>query len=575
MFLKTGNRNKSTISIITFLILFIFLLFFSFKYDRIRWLDKLTYFSNKKLSSIETKTTTIKIDTIVFGKKPDVFIKNISVETKKHLPDSLKPGLKKNIFIDSIYIRKVHFLQFLWTRNITLGSIQLFQPKLSLIQTSLSGHKKQGKKPKINYIQIIQDLLNSIRINEFHVIRSAISYKKNDTLNQNLKISIKSMNISVFGLIHNAESLENIMYPKVKALMVNADSLQMINADSSYQFIAGKLKANSYEKNLFIEKIRVHHLKKTMDYPYEKDLLNFESAGMALQNFHYEVFYKNQDLSVDRIILNTPKIEVHRNKRLPENTTKRPDFPQELLQSINKNIRINQLSIENGYIRYWQIMENSEFPLDIFFNNVNIEAYNIHNDTTKSKKTNPIKISAKASFLDTTSVFLSIVMPLGARSIQYSYTGFIQAMPLTALNKVIEKPLNVRIQKGFIDKLTFSVQSGKHIAKGNMEFKYHDLKIELLKTKTYEKKVKGFINKAEKKVLSFAANTMLIKSSNPEKNKSVRNVNYSERKIPHKGFVNFLWHTVFTGIKKSIGINFENNIQDKAKNQTKKQGNDK
>jgi hypothetical protein len=76
--------------------------------------------------------------------------------------------------------------------------------------------------------------------------------------------------------------------------------------------------------------------------------------------------------------------------------------------------------------------------------------------------------------------------------------------------------------------------------------KYQDLKVEILKRDKATKEVKkrGF--------LSLAAN-LIVQNNNPGKD-GLRKVNPVYERDIYKSFFNLVWKTIFTGMKKTVGL---------------------
>lgn len=98
-----------------------------------------------------------------------------------------------------------------------------------------------------------------------------------------------------------------------------------------------------------------------------------------------------------------------------------------------------------------------------------------------------------------------------------------------------------------MQKANFKINANLRRSNGQVVFYYNDLKVNLLKEdEDGAKKKKG--------LLSFLANTILIKDENPTKGGEVRTANITFERVPQASFFNLMWKSVFVGIREIVGI---------------------
>jgi hypothetical protein len=117
------------------------------------------------------------------------------------------------------------------------------------------------------------------------------------------------------------------------------------------------------------------------------------------------------------------------------------------------------------------------------------------------------------------------------------------------LNPILKPLGQVEVKSCRIDDVNFSINGNEKAASGEVTFLYKDLKVNILKKEegTHEYKTKGLI--------SFFANALIIKDSNPAKGETRLGHPHFTRD-PQKSFFNLVWKTLFTGIKEvALGKN--------------------
>jgi len=116
----------------------------------------------------------------------------------------------------------------------------------------------------------------------------------------------------------------------------------------------------------------------------------------------------------------------------------------------------------------------------------------------------------------------------------------------TTLNTVSIPMALIRLRQGTINNIDFDFTGDSYGAKGNFVMKYDDLKVDVLKIDKDSKDV------SKKGLISFIANT-LVKNENPNNNNLRKETPQYDRDI-QKSFFNLVWKTIFTGMKKTVGI---------------------
>ncbi|HYH55432.1 MAG TPA: hypothetical protein VD772_02405, partial [Anseongella sp.] len=94
----------------------------------------------------------------------------------------------------------------------------------------------------------------------------------------------------------------------------------------------------------------------------------------------------------------------------------------------------------------------------------------------------------------------------------------------------------------------FSFEADSSRSKGSMKFYYNNLSVELLGKEDSEENMK---------VASALANMLLLNSSNPPPEGPLRTGTISFRRIKNKSIFNYLWKSLLSGFKVSVGVTVE------------------
>ncbi|RYY19463.1 MAG: hypothetical protein EOO04_21975 [Chitinophagaceae bacterium] len=137
---------------------------------------------------------------------------------------------------------------------------------------------------------------------------------------------------------------------------------------------------------------------------------------------------------------------------------------------------------------------------------------------------------------------------LDAKDGTFTYSGTLGEMDGDVLNR-ITKPLGmILVKRGKVKQLEFDIKANADRAKGYVKFAYNDLAVALLE------KEKDGDRLVRKGLLSILANAMVINSDNPNAEGILITAPINHQRVKTASFFNFVWKTLFQGIRHSVGI---------------------
>lgn len=146
-------------------------------------------------------------------------------------------------------------------------------------------------------------------------------------------------------------------------------------------------------------------------------------------------------------------------------------------------------------------------------------------------------INLSAMLMGAAQMDASIIMPLNTHTDEFSFSGSLGQAKLSSFNSALEPAMGMRIDSGYLEKMTFKAKANNISSTGEMTFIYNNLTANVLKKNEEDKD----------KFLSFLANTTLY-TSNPGKKGKLRVVQIGFERVEYKGLGNYLWKTLQTGI---------------------------
>lgn len=106
----------------------------------------------------------------------------------------------------------------------------------------------------------------------------------------------------------------------------------------------------------------------------------------------------------------------------------------------------------------------------------------------------------------------------------------------------------ILVKRGEVKQLEFDITANEDKAKGYVKFAFNDLSVALLKR---EKNGNRLVRKG---LMSILANAMVINSDNPNEMGVLITAPINHQRVKTASFFNFVWKTLFQGIRYSVGI---------------------
>jgi len=303
--------------------------------------------------------------------------------------------------------------------------------------------------------------------------------------------------------------------------MVSIDSLELIPRYKKYRFSRIK----GYRTNRVAMKI----------------------TNITFNQIDFNEFFKRRRFLCKSVEVKNPGMELFRDKRVPIHPRpKMKKYPLQLLKELKFKLKIDNIKIADGTLDYTVRGEKTKRAGKIYFSDIRAKVENVSNypEFQESKTGLTLAVSAKVMGRSTLKANLMIPVNTKKEPAPFTFSGTLGQMDMRVFNPMLESNASLRIESGIVDKLYFSANADGSEAVGEMKFAYKNLRISLLK-KNIEQK--------ERKILSFLANTV-INSTNPRPGKSLRVGRiYFKREKP-VSFLNYIWKSLLSGIKSSIGL---------------------
>jgi hypothetical protein len=246
-------------------------------------------------------------------------------------------------------------------------------------------------------------------------------------------------------------------------------------------------------------------------------------------------------LYMDSVYVSGLNLSILMDKRLPFNMDRRPKLPNEALKGMKLPLYIGKIVIKDSYLKYQEKIKDAKGLMTAILGDLNaeIEFATSVKDSIKTRK--PMKILLQAKFMEKTPLTLHFNFPLYSRVDTFFYSGYMASARMKDFNKASLPAMGLKFDQGNLKKITFKGSANAKVSRGEMTMLYDNLEAEIVKKKADDKN----------KFVSWAANTVIYKS-NPGKNNKLRTASMEFERVPYKGFGNFVWKTLQSGIIRTV-----------------------
>ncbi|RZM06751.1 MAG: hypothetical protein EOO88_52890, partial [Pedobacter sp.] len=267
----------------------------------------------------------------------------------------------------------------------------------------------------------------------------------------------------------------------------------------------------------------------------QTDYITVSTGKLEMGPFDIRPFLRDTILDIGKLQVHNLYLTSFRDKRLPfSNEIIRP-LPVTLVQSIPFKVNMDSISIRDSHIDYIEYNEKTKQKGTISVNHFNAAIRHLRN--YDMDETDTLEVVATARLLDTLSISLNL-----RESYADSLNGFLMKVDmgpadLTTLNPVLVPLAGAELKSGYLDTLTMVVVGREHLALGEMQMFYHNLKIRIVPKGDHQRKT------VLSGVIGFLANSILIKNNNKSRTGTV-----FFKRIRNRSAINYLVKISLSGV---------------------------
>lgn len=456
-----------------------------------------------------------------------------------------------SIRLAKLQLRSISLLKVYFDKEIEMNDIILDHPSINMI------YNKVYKKPDTStdhrtLYQRISKTLKSVHINAIKIENADFDYVSG--ANGRILNSVKRLNVQVKDLLLNENSgADSTRFYYTKDVSFELSGYSSLSKNKMYTTKIDTIRGSARRKTISIKGLKM--------IPMYPDLTF--SRMLKVQKDRYDLNFPQIYLrDVDFIQLNTDGIlhagalkisdgvaKVFMNRELPgQDIDKSKNFPHMALRKLPIQTTLDTLILKRVSVAYTEYNPITQKRGTVHIDELNGRIMNVTNDSVSLLKNHYAVAYLKAFMIKAVTLNIRIKFDLIAKNAAFNFKGNIGPMDMVKLNPLSKALGLVEIEKGSIQHIDFEANANAAGSTGIMHMYYQGLKVALLKEGEDGAPAK------KKGLLSFLANTLIVKDANPTKGDAVRTAKINFQRPRGASFFNLLWKSVFVGIRETVGL---------------------
>ena len=432
-----------------------------------------------------------------------------------------------------------------------LTQLRLLNPKIDIyLDTTRKARKPKSPKDSLKFKN--GGLIESVLLQDIIIYNGDITLHNKES-GEIPKMAFHKVNFGLKDLNFDLMSKSSELSPEFileKDLSLSLSNYEFYTKDSLNKLKVGNIRY--LDNNFIIDSVYFQPAYGRYDFlrrkGYQDNVMDAFVKEIRLEDIDFDAYFINKNLKAHVLRINGLELDIFRDKRIPLKEGVSKPMPQELMQNAAFDIDLDSVIVQDARVRYQEFAPKAMLPGSIRFEEVNASMAPFA--MRKSSEEFPLKssmLSATTKLMGEGKVKLNANMFFGApypMDVEVEMGEF----DLSLLNNMLASGVFIKVVDGRVTDGKWNFRMNDDVARGKMNFRYEDLKIEFLDSLTLER------GKGKLGFMTFLAN-VFTKSNNPRKflNRRVSSRVYFERDKSKFIFAGW-WRATFSGLKGSLGL---------------------
>lgn len=475
-------------------------------------------------------------------------------EDKKESDEAKNSAVRSQyaIRIPTLQVDGIRLWPYLWQGELAVGAVRALHPRLQHTQRTVS--RKKSKSLGGGALLKFADRIPRVAIRRL-TIRDGkfISKRPSPLASQPVRAdSVWGISLWVHGIRTDSASLQNARRTLLSdSVRLQVDGARWLAPDRLTALSIEGGRVSTADSTVVLEALSFGPTLSDSAFMKRKGhRLNRVSTSIRrveLRGIDVRQAIRQQDVVARAVVLDSPRVDVFRDNRMPPPPTDPPPkMPNELVRSLRSTIRLDTIFVRRGAIRYAKWKPDAPRPGHISFKRLSATITNLTNDPHRMSPSTPAVVNATTWVAGAGRLDVTIRLPLLAPHLSLSFEGHLGPMDVRAFNEAFVPLSGVRIEDGHVQRLQFSAEVQNGRAQGRLNGVYRALDVKMMNPDGG----RGLGSRIRTLILG----RVLLNSGNLEGEPSSRTGIIDHERAESDSFFKFLWHSVRSGLFSLVGL---------------------
>lgn len=465
-----------------------------------------------------------------------------------------------DLFVPELQLKRAHPLRLLFFRKVLVGDVKIEYPVIRIRHENLSVTDKNQSIQR-TLANLISGPLKAIHINRLDLDNINVSY-------QNLSnpagkgFQLEKADVIFRDLAIDRESVADttrLLY--ARDCWIHLVHFDMPTPDSLYQIGLRDLVYDIRDRKMLVQGLAVKPRYDETGFDRrigrQKDRYDVQADSVTVTGL--DLLGMLRDKRVGRIAslsLDGVKADIYHNRELPPATGEKPLLQPALRKAagalVFKTIRtvftIDTLFLRRADVVYRERSVQTDRIGQVNFEQLTGTFRHISDDPVELARDRRMTGDVQALFMGRSEARVHFVFDLLDPACSFSYAGSLGPMKATVLNKATRYLGLLKIRSGNIRSLRFRFSANANQTTGTVRLLYDELSISILSVDEISGRLK------KKGLASLMANLLVLKNNNVTDASVPRETSVTYERDPSKSIFNYMWKSLFQGIKVIVGM---------------------
>lgn len=436
-----------------------------------------------------------------------------------------------SVHAEKVSLNGIGFLNYMFNDELEIDRLELKSPEIIVNKAdSTATADSTGTTGSQNSFD------RNISIGTITASDGTFKYRKEGAKGN--EVFLRFPRLELMKITIDSNSIKKQVPFRYKSYSLKSDSIRL-NLNPQHYLTAGALEIKNGETRIKDFRINSYYNKTQFDQniPYEKDRISLQVDSIRLDSLSFDFRNEKLYLRNPATIISGGKLQVYRNKVLPDDPRKRVLYSQ-LLRDAPVKLDFPKVTVKSSRIQYEEKMKEQRPPASVVFDIKQANIQNITNVELNSKNFPQTKVHVEAIFQKVTPLSVDWTFNTSDRADNFSFSGKFGAVPGDALNSLLRPSMNMEA-KGTIKDAWFNFHGDDDRLRGDVRLNYDRFKFVLLKD-----------GSGEKKGLLTAIANLFVDNDGISKDDVSKDVEL-ERDV-HISFWGYVWRGLKSGVRETF-----------------------